>query len=194
MFIYSLADSADGVVRYIGFTSRALNERLKTHIKDAKAKCMGDWKFRNHRVNWLRSVINAGSTVVISEIEKVDSNNWKLREQHWIAEFKKDHALVNSTDGGDGTLGYIPTSEARRKLSETSKRTWSDPVTRAARLTGVTDPSVITKRNASIKRAYQSLELATRGTAHLTSGQHEDARMRGFRLAQMQGRVGRPKK
>lgn len=38
MIIYTLSDPISGVVKYIGKTSKTLNERMKNHLKDAKYK------------------------------------------------------------------------------------------------------------------------------------------------------------
>lgn len=67
--------------------------------------------------------------------------------------------LVNLTDGGEGSSGYVPSPESKAKIAEASKARWSDPEYRA-KLSEVqkiaqSDPSLFTekKRVASLRNA-----------------------------------------
>ena len=46
VIIYTLSDPISGAVKYIGQTSKTLNERMKIHLKDAK------YKKNNKRSYW----------------------------------------------------------------------------------------------------------------------------------------------
>jgi hypothetical protein len=107
VYIYALCDPETHAVRYVGFTSKTLEERLRGHLKERKT-C--------HRKNWIKSVVARGLKPEISVIEEFFDANWQERERYWIAYYRSIGSdLVNGTDGGDGIPN--PTEEVRRKIS-----------------------------------------------------------------------------
>lgn len=98
--VYSLSSSEDGVIRYIGQTTGRLDRRLIHHRYDAKKLS------KIHKSNWIRSVVNSGHDVVIAPVE--ENAEFAKAEIRWIAHYRSlGFDLVNTTDGGEGTVGYI---------------------------------------------------------------------------------------
>lgn len=113
--IYTLHDPDTLVVRYVGFTSKSLEDRLLGHIKSSKIS-----SFQNHRVAWIRSLTRAGKNPVILFVETVTKENWQAREQFWISHFRRSGCdLTNSCDGGEGVVN--PSNETRARLSAALK-------------------------------------------------------------------------
>lgn len=72
----------------------------------------------------MNKVINERKLFPIIEIIEELSNeqNWKEAEINHIAYYRNIGCdLTNLTDGGDGTLGYIPSLETREKISQSLK-------------------------------------------------------------------------
>jgi group I intron endonuclease len=109
-FIYVLKESVDGEVRYVGKTIQKPQKRLKNHLSDKEI---------NHRTNWINSLLLQGLEPIMEIIETVPyDQDWVEREKYWIKYYRDAGCnLVNATDGGDGTPGYVPTMETRRKMS-----------------------------------------------------------------------------
>jgi hypothetical protein len=106
--IYSLTDPRTSEVRYVGVTFRG-KSRFREHM--SRAVCGG----KTHRDCWLRSLIAAGLRPTYATLERGSSDGWPEREQFWIATHRL--TLTNHTDGGEGSPGYVPTPELRRKWS-----------------------------------------------------------------------------
>lgn len=112
--IYSLSSSEDGVVRYIGQTTGRLDKRLSHHHYDAKKLST------IHKSNWIRSVIERGFEIVISPIE--EGAIWGEAEIKWIKFYRDNgHDLVNTTDGGEGVVGYVRDAAWRKRRSDLVK-------------------------------------------------------------------------
>jgi len=114
--IYSLQDE-NGNIRYIGKTIKRLSVRLSKHLSDARNG------IKNHRCNWIRSIMTKGSWPAIFLIGEVEGNGCK-EEIAWIKYFRDEGInLVNETNGGEGTFGriYIVSAKTRKKLSESHK-------------------------------------------------------------------------
>lgn len=107
--IYGL--SVDGVVRYVGLTTKGPEVRLRAHNHQAKAGS----KYPVHR--WMRK---HGDKVVQVVLEVCNKDNIHTREIHWIAKLGThvSRGGLNVTLGGEGTLGKVVSEETRRKLSE----------------------------------------------------------------------------
>jgi len=109
-YIYGLVDPRDGRIRYIGkadnpvYRYRKHCERLRGHT---------------HKVNWIRALLNLGLKPVLVFLEQTNRYCWQEAEQFQIAFFReRGFDLTNSTNGGDGRVGYTMTLGARQKLSE----------------------------------------------------------------------------
>ena len=115
--IYCLIDPRDNSVRYIGWTHRALDYRLKEHIYESK----GNRNKKNcHRYNWIRKLLAENMFPIISLVEETVYSKRVEREKYWIKYYGRE-TLVNSTDGGEGTLGWSPSKEQREDASRKLK-------------------------------------------------------------------------
>jgi hypothetical protein len=113
-FIYTLKNPRTGEVRYVGWTCKTLARRLNTHIQDAVSS-----PANSHRRKWILSMLAIGIRPVIELIETGSGEKWAEAEKRWIAKFRAEGArLVNATDGGEGTVGYVPRPETRARLSK----------------------------------------------------------------------------
>lgn len=112
--VYGLSSSEDDVVRYVGQTTGPLNQRLIHHHYDAQKLST------IHKSNWIRSVITRGYSIRIIPIE--ENAPWGTAEIKWI-KFYRDAGLdlVNTTDGGEGVVGYIRDAEWRARRSASMK-------------------------------------------------------------------------
>lgn len=108
--IYTL--SVNDNVRYVGKTVQKLEQRLKEHIRVAKSG-----KVKNHRTNWINSILKSGLIPIIKEIDRCTWNKSSELEQYYIKHYKDlGYDLVNETFGGEGNLGYKKSSETISKL------------------------------------------------------------------------------
>jgi hypothetical protein len=114
--IYLLKDPRTRQVRYVGWTSKTPARRLNTHIQAAICKPT------THKAKWVLSLLSIGIRPEIEVIECGLGDGWAQAEMKWIAFYREKGAkLTNATDGGEGVLGYSPTPETRRLISEAGK-------------------------------------------------------------------------
>lgn len=121
--IYVLIDPRDNIIRYVGWTSKTLNERLKKHLEEINSNK------NNHRINWLRQLHKLDIIPIIKNIENTIYNDRVDREKYWIAYYGREN-LVNGTDGGEGTLGIKRSSETLKKMSENQKEAMKSDIAR----------------------------------------------------------------
>lgn len=118
-YIYGLVCPLKNEYRYIGKTVQSLSRRLNKHLYEIN-------KYNSHKNSWLKHLknINELSKVEIELIEECNIDTLNDREIFWINEYKqRGYSLTNMTIGGDcGSLGYRHTIEAKRKISEISKK------------------------------------------------------------------------
>jgi hypothetical protein len=109
--VYGLFDPITNKLRYVGYTSKSLDERLSGHLRQ---------KRRNHRTNWLKSL---KAKPIIKQLDYSDDYNEIIKKEiFWIRFFKKKGCnLVNATDGGEGLQGYKFTNEQKMMISERTK-------------------------------------------------------------------------
>lgn len=104
--IYCLIDPRTKEIRYVGKTVN-LPRRLRVHLRDPA---------RNHRVNWIRSLVAEGMKPVAEVLEKCSGVTWQESERFWISYLRFLGArLTNAIDGGNGGN---PTPETREKLRQ----------------------------------------------------------------------------
>lgn len=109
--VYALRDPRSFQVRYVG-CARDISVRLKTHVFNSKRE-------RTRKAEWIRQLAAEGMRPVPEALETGSGDgDWGDRERHWIAHFRAlGHDLLNATDGGPGTAGFIPSDETRAKMS-----------------------------------------------------------------------------
>lgn len=118
--IYVLIDPITLKVRYIGRTSTDLNQRLGTHLSKAKNNYT-----RTHKDNWLRSLLEKGQKPIIRNLCSVDG--WQ--ESHQVERFLINRycdRLLNHDDRGEGSKNHIVTDKAKRLISESLKKQYSE--------------------------------------------------------------------
>jgi group I intron endonuclease len=115
VLIYTLSHPTTGDVRYIGQTSKSLENRLIRHLYEARQnKC--------YRHRWIISLIKLGLTPKIELLDHCETFQWSETERYWISMFKFwGFKLVNGDDGGRGTKG-LKHSEETKKILSASRR------------------------------------------------------------------------
>jgi hypothetical protein len=120
------------------------------------------------RGNWIGSVLAAGRSVYMVELECVPSEgDWEERERYWISYFRSLYDdLTNHQDGGGGGHGWEMSEEARANISM-SKRHVSDETRRklseALRGRKVSDESRAKMREAKKRLSDESRRRMSEG-------------------------------
>lgn len=97
--IYVLICPVTLEVRYVGKTIKSLRDRWVSHLYSPKVE-------RNHRANWIKSLLNEGKQPLIEQIDECPWSESQEVEKYWIQLYKERGArLVNLTAGGEGNLG-----------------------------------------------------------------------------------------
>jgi len=111
------ATSPSGKV-YIGKTVSELKERKRCHFKDANNK-----NRRGYDSAFPRAIRKYGIENLVWEIlyENVSHSQLLKLEISVILEYDSFHNGYNSTKGGEGTIGYKHTDEAKAKMSKDRK-------------------------------------------------------------------------
>lgn len=114
--IYGLSSTENGVVRYIGQTTRPLETRLQLHLAEATRP-----PGTSHCHRWIRKVIRSGFGIQITLIEA--NCLWDVAEKRWIAEYRKRQPglMTNISDGGCGFLGKHSAESIERMRGPKSK-------------------------------------------------------------------------
>jgi group I intron endonuclease len=111
--IYILIDPKTNLVRYVGQTTKKLENRLYSHISKAK----NSPNKTTHKNTWIKSLVNENLKPIIQLIDVVSEETWKEKEKHYIRQYKESGAnLLNLSEGGDS--GSLPGG----------KRVWSSVV------------------------------------------------------------------
>jgi group I intron endonuclease len=114
LIIYKATNLINGKV-YIGLTKKKLEERIKEHIKESKAKRRNNFFYNAIRKygieNFKWEIIDTA----------LNYENLKIKEKYWIAEYKNTNELYNMTDGGDGRSNYKASEETKQKMRESRK-------------------------------------------------------------------------
>lgn len=112
--IYKLIDPITDEVRYIGVTSRRLNQRLSQHKYSALTK-----KSELHVHRWFRKLYESFKILPrIELIEECSQVEWEEREKHWIKLYKN---LTNIDKGGKGVVIERSTNSIERSAKGHNK-------------------------------------------------------------------------
>jgi hypothetical protein len=99
--IYVLKNPRTQEVRYVGWTKRSINARMRDHISHARRK------HGTHRDRWILSLLSIGLDPLVEVLESGEGAGWADAERRWIAFYRASGArLVNATDGGEGVAGW----------------------------------------------------------------------------------------
>lgn len=122
--IYSLRAINSNEIRYIGYTTLTLEQRLNKHKLNVREAFERKTRKINKRLSWLKSI---NCEVLIELIDIAKEKDIKWIETFYIQLFKSwNFKLTNGTDGGDGGDTFSKLSEERKqavrqKLSKINK-------------------------------------------------------------------------
>lgn len=122
--IYWLVDTRTGLPFYCGKTVKNPNQRLIEHKSNSP---------RHPNRPLCARLIELGDNVHIQVIMVVPcGEDWREAERRWIWRLRSIYLnIVNISNGGDGTPGYIPTPETRAKMRAAKLGRPRTPETRA---------------------------------------------------------------
>jgi hypothetical protein len=111
--IYTLQDPFSLDVKYIGLTSQKLNVRLSAHWTTFNNK-------KSHKVHWIKKLKKLNQKPIIKELDIAYSLKEAADlEKYWISQFKTwGFKLTNTTEGGEGALGYKHDLETVLKMKQ----------------------------------------------------------------------------
>ena len=98
--IYGLSSDIDPEnIRYIGKTKN-IKDRLRRHLS------VYGLRVDTYKNRWIKSELLKGNKILITLLYEVgDGEDWKDIEVDWISRYRRNgYQLVNSTDGGDGSM------------------------------------------------------------------------------------------
>ena len=170
-YVYGLYDPRDGELRYVGLRKGNLGPRLNLHICDARK---GKKRYSCH---WIRQVLDAGFKPLICELQQFNNfEDTKAAEVYWIKFFREQGCrLTNLTDGGEGTVGWVPDEEFRRKVSVRMKGHKRSPES----------IEKVAAAHRGMKRTGEALERMRAATKKIIQSPE-------WRLAQRIGHGGKP--
>ena len=156
--IYALIDPRDNAIRYVGKSDRGLI-RTTEHGTDGHLS-----RDKTYKGNWIRQLKKAGIEYRVMILEEHDSSCFLAKAEIWWIEFLRmaGYRLTNLTNGGDGVLGLKHSAKTRQKLSELTKKQFSDPSARAKAAEKAREqygrPGVREKCSSSAKRRWGTEE------------------------------------
>jgi len=133
--IYGLYCPVANAIRYVGKAADP-EFRMKQHLSTSKR---GGRTYKHH---WIEKIVSDGFYPELVILARVDESDWQEAEKFWIAKgMALGWPLTNICAGGNGasSLGdratelkkaYLSKPETRKKMSESAKARWADPVGR----------------------------------------------------------------
>lgn len=115
--IYGLVCPKTKQIRYIGKSSYGL-KRPREHFKPSNYM-----KQHNHKAHWIKNLIEQGlkpDIVILKEAPTAEELSQLEIDtiKEYRTRYNNDNTLTNSTDGGEGNLGWIPTEETKVNMSK----------------------------------------------------------------------------
>lgn len=121
IWIYTLTDPRNNLVKYIGKTFR-LNRRLNDHINEINSN--------TKKTAWIKNLKKENLKPIFEILEETNIEDCNFLEIYWIGQFKVwGFDLKNTTNGGDGSYGIEPWNKGLKgvfKHSEESKKKMSE--------------------------------------------------------------------
>jgi len=111
--IYKITNTINGK-EYIGFTIHSIEKRWRQHC----------WTNRGHDYPMQRAIKKYGrDSFVHQTLYENENDEWTLKvaEPFFIRLYDTKKNGYNCTDGGEGTLGWKPTDEQRKRMSDSQK-------------------------------------------------------------------------
>ncbi len=181
--IYTLSCPRTNKVRYVGWTAKSAEARLRNHVHEAVETQ------KTHKQKWILSLVSIGLLPVVETVDSGSDDGWAEAERRWIAVFRANGArLVNGTDGGDGVTAW-GTYEQRVAMG---KRAWANttPEERSALARKREAAKTPEERSASGRKRALRINAAQR-SANIKSGwdrmssDQRSARVAKMRASQM---------
>ena len=123
-YIYALKDPSTDVIRYVGW-ALDVKRRVQAHLLKAAAN-------KTHKDRWILKLRTEGITPSVEILETGTSDDKKQAERAWIFRLRAlGYDLTNTTDGGDGALGFTQSAEARAKIAAAGTGRKRSPETQA---------------------------------------------------------------
>lgn len=123
--IYGLVDSVTNEIRYIGKSTSGLS-RPNDHLKPKNYL-----NENNYKAHWIKKSIEEGnipSIIILTSTENKEELN--QLEMDLIAKYRAAGArLTNLTDGGEGSVGWVPSEETKKNISEARKKYYENKTT-----------------------------------------------------------------
>lgn len=114
-FIYGLVDPRDRQLRYVGKSSSGVGRPRRHKYLPKKGRL-------THKQAWLRGLLDSGFMFEICILKVSTAASLSSDEVEVIARYRSlGYRLTNLTNGGDGATGYVPTEEARARMSAVAK-------------------------------------------------------------------------
>lgn len=130
-YIYGLICPLTNEIRYIGQTTKSLNERKRGHLnKFYRSLSINENNKKTHKEGWFYQLhkLDRLKELEIVLIEQCDKSIIYDREQIIINEYKTNgYKLTNLKDGGYNPSGHKlgnMTDENKKKISEGGKKSW----------------------------------------------------------------------
>lgn len=95
VFIYGLIDPTDGVIKYVGATTKKYTDRIRQHIHEATKR---ESRKDNIKNKWIKSLKQKGLEPIGCLLSIESEESWKEKEKFYIS-FFQEH-LTNSNCGG----------------------------------------------------------------------------------------------
>ncbi len=113
-YIYALVDPRGNVTRYIGKADKP-KMRYKSHLLPSQLKGKG------YKKHWIKELLSLGLKPKLEILDWVPSAEWQAHEIKWIDRYRNIPGypkLTNSTDGGEGIVGYVYPEEVKKQRAE----------------------------------------------------------------------------
>lgn len=185
MVVYKIQNLNDGKI-YIGKTTKTLKMRIAGHISNNRNYYI-DNAIKKH-------AIEAFDVSIVEECSTLDKLN--EREKYWIKFYDCKYPNgYNCTDGGEGTPGYVPTTELRalwstirtgRRHSDKTRQKMSDShkghsvsnETRIKISERTTGKVVSSESRLKMSKSHTGVPLSETHKAHLSATAKNKRRVR----------------
>lgn len=201
-YIYGLYCPVAEAIRYVGKSDDPVN-RFWSHISAAKGSY-----YEHHTCRWLKKILRAGYTPKLVYLEEVDDSAcWKQAEITWILRARDlNWPITNTAEGGQGITFPTQQDEARfceavragvntpeelARRGEQMRLRHQDPEYRAKVEKAMSDPDMIKRRGASIKRSRSTAESRAKTSAQARA-LHADPEWRAKRAVSIKNAKNTP--
>lgn len=95
---YVLIDPITEIPRYVGVTTRGINQRFSGHMSDINNRP----ELNKHKTAWFKKLLSGGKLPRIEQIAEFDNEQEMLDfEKEYIRLYREKYNLINQTDGGE---------------------------------------------------------------------------------------------